>query len=359
MLRFCCALLLCALSSVPGARAAKNLAGTTLVYACRQAAAPVTVDGDLGDAEWAGAAEVGGFRITKSEALAPEQVTMRLLYDRDCLYLGVKCFESRMKSLKANVKQRDGAFWEDDAIEIFFDPAHDHEHYFQLAVTAGGTCYDNRQGESLWNGDWRAAARQNADSWAIEAAIPFRTLNLPAPAPGTLWGFNLCRERQAGGHLELFNWADVKRVFQNPPYFGHLYFAGPGWQAGSETSAAALKDAGGSQARLFVEGGFWRARTGQAPEWLPYQALLRTHARAAVGRMAELRALYRDRPNLKHRAEFEALDTRCAEVEALSQSDQPVDVTTWSQATSFLDGLQEKVEDVYWRVRLAVLDESL
>jgi len=44
------------------ARGAENAAELTLVYPCRPAADSLEIDGRLDPAEWAGAAEVSGFR---------------------------------------------------------------------------------------------------------------------------------------------------------------------------------------------------------------------------------------------------------------------------------------------------------
>lgn len=357
MLRLVLTLLIVSLSA--GAHAAGNLAETTLVLPCRPAPAPITLDGTLDPAEWAGAIEVSGFRVSGSPTLAPEQVTLRALYDKTSLYLGVRCLESQMAKVKAAVRTHDGPFWEDDAIEFFIDASHNHQNYWQFAATAGGARYENRDGDSAWNADWKLAVSREQDAWVVEVAVPFHELGLEPPAPGSLWGFNLCRERQAGGRLELYNWADVKRVFQSPGLFGHLYFAPAGWQADAASVRDAARKAEGRETLIFVEGGYWRVRGRRAPEQRSYQMLLDLRARTTTGQMTELRALYRDRPGLKMREEFTRLDSRLAEVEALARTDKTVDALEWSRAAAFLDNLQERVDAIYWHARLALLNEKL
>lgn len=336
---------------------AENAAEFTLVYPCRLAAGPIQVDGRLDPAEWAGAIEVSGFRISGSETLAPEQVVMRLLYDPQNLYVGVKCLESNMQNLTTPTTQTDGPFWMDDSVEFFLDPHHDHETYWQFAATARAVRYDNKQGDSLWNSHWTAAAQHDPDAWTVEAAVPFADLKVAPPAAGDLWGFNLCRERQAGGRLELYNWADVQRVFQNPPRFGHLYFVEAHWQPTAATVAAAARNAGGRETLVYGDEGYWRVPAGSPPEWLTYRSLL--HDQGTVPFMEELQAVYRERPQMILREEFDRLEAAYRQVQALISGEGPVDAESWAQAKLVLDGLPGQVEAIYWRVRLALLNETL
>ena len=98
---------------------------------------------------------------------------------------------------------------------------------------------------------------------------------------------------------------------------------------------------------------------GGKPEHLPFRSLLRGTDADVGPRMAEMRAAFEKNPNLAHKAEFNRLDTEYARVKSLVAGDAPVDAVTWAGAQSFLDNLQEKSEVVYWRVRLAQLNETL
>jgi len=350
------ALLVCAASA--SAFAAENQAEQTLVYPCRPAAGPIVIDGRLDPAEWAGAIEVSAFRISGSEKLAPEQVVMRLLYDRQNLYVGVKCIESEMKKIKASVNEKDGPFWTDDAVEFFLDPKHDHETIWQFAATAGAAQYDSYKGDSLWNSDWKCAVQRGPDSWTVEASVPFADLKVEPPAPGALWGFNLCREREAGGSLELYNWADVQRVFNRAQLFGHLRFVAADWKASEASAVAAAQDAGGKESIVYVEDGYWRVKPGGAPERLSYRALLRAHDQGAAPFIEELRGIYQNNPKMTLREEFELLVNRYDQVKELVAGDGPISVEDWVRATAFVDGLREKVETICWRVRLVQLNET-
>ena len=337
---------------------AENKAEVTLVYPCRAAARPVKIDGQLEDDEWADATVVSGFTVSGADKLAPEQVVMRLLYDQRNLYVGVVCRESNMKKLKTTARVTDGAFWLDDSIEFFIDANHDHETYRQFAVTAAGVRYDNAQGDSSWNSNFRAAAQRGSDRWSVEVALPLADIKTAAPKPGTLWGFNLCRERQAGGKLELYNWANVQRAFNNVHLYGHLYFVGPDWRPAPGT-VADTRRAQGRETRVFVRDGYWKLTDGAKPQKQTYRLLLKTRGLGAVTFMEDLKAIYQKHPRIILRNEFERLDASYTTTKALIAGREPVGAETWAQARAFLDGLQTKVESIYWQVRLEELNQKL
>jgi hypothetical protein len=352
-------MVLALLGSGVAADAGENAAELTLVYPCLPAPGPIAVDGRLDPAEWAKAIAVSGFTDSGSDELASEQVVMRLLYDRADLYVGVRCSESNLKGLKTPTTEHDGAFWNDDSIEIFLDLRHGHDEFVQLAATAGGVRYDAWQGDCTWNSSWTVAASQDAESWSLEVAIPFADLDAPAPTAGTLWGFNLCRERQAGGRLELANWADVRRVFNTVSRFGHLAFVGPDWQPTADTVAAAARGCGGAESRLYVADGYWRLPSGQAPQFLTYRALLTQEDQGLGPFLVELRQAYAKKPQLVLRQDFERLETAYGQARALVTDQGRVEAEAWAKTKAFLNGLQAKVETIYWRVRLAQLNEAL
>ena len=350
--------LLLAVLAVPAA-AVENQAETTLVYPCRPASRPIHIDGRLEPGEWDGAIAASGFTISGSDTLAPQQAVMRLLHDDKHLYIGVKCLESSMKTLKAPRRVLDGEFWLDDSIEFFIDANHDHETHWQFATTAAAMRYDNVDGDSTWNATWTTAAQRGTDFWSVEIALPFAELKLPAPAPGALWGFNLCRERQAGGKLQLYNWANVRRVFKNAHLFGHVYFVDAAWKPTAATVAAAARKAEGADCRLFAPHGIWQTPRGGKPEHVPYRALLRRCAPGGRRLMAELRTIYGNDPTLPLHKQFAQLNTTYATVQTLIASTKPIDAETWANAALFLGSLNDKAGELYWQVRLAQLNKAL
>ncbi len=187
---------------------------------------PPAIDGKLDDACWqAGASAVlSNFVLPDMSALATVQTEARLCYDAQKLYLGVRCEEPNIASLRAYSKTRDEAVWRDDCIEIFLDANHDRKSYYHVIVNSLGTIFDaSEPGDESWNAAIEAKASVGDDSWTAELAIPFADLG-GAPEVGAIWGFNLGRERYAGEE-NLSIWSPTYAKFHEPDRFGEIVFA--------------------------------------------------------------------------------------------------------------------------------------
>ena len=335
-----------------------NEALTTLTYPVRRVATPIMLDGVLSEQEWGTAVKVGGFRVSGREDLASEQTVMRLLYDDTALYLGIKCAESRVSDLKAAVLTHDGSVWHDDCVEFFIDHNHDHGSYWQFIVNSVGTRYEAAGFDPTWAAQWQATTTTAADAWYLEIALPFKSLDSETPAPGDVWGFNLDRERRAGGGTQLYNWADVKGVFHSPRLFGHLTFVSQDRQQEAPAEIAGLvTTVQGREAHIYTDGGYWIVRSGQPAKRWSYRDLLRG-ARDDAGRYwAELEKIYRERPDAPGHQQFETQRVRYEEVQELARATGDVDPEVCAAGKSFLDGLEKKLRDLYWQARLTVLCE--
>ena len=336
-----------------------NEALETLTYPVRRVVKPIKLDGVLSESEWGHAVKVGGFRVSGCENLASEQTVMRLLYDDTALYLGIKCAESRMKDLKASVFLHDGSVWHDDCVEFFIDRNHDHGSYWQFIVNSVGTQYEASGFDSSWSAKWRVATSKTADAWYLEIAVPFKSLGSETPAPGQIWGFNLDRERQAGGGKQLYNWADVKGNFHSPRLFGHLAFVGKDGKLETPAEIARLAAiVQGREAHIYTDGGYWLVIPGQPVRRWSYRDLLRG-ANDNVNRYwTKLEKIYRERPDITGRKQFETQRSRYQEVRKLAHTTGKVDLETCAAGKTFLDGLEKTLRKLYWKVRLTMLCEQ-
>jgi len=102
------------------------------------------IDGKLDDECWQDAEKISGLLILGKELnKAKEQTIARLAYDKENLYLGVICFESKMDMIKDAHKERDGHVFQDDCIEIFLDWEKKGEKYCHIVVNSIGSIYDS------------------------------------------------------------------------------------------------------------------------------------------------------------------------------------------------------------------------
>ena len=165
----------------------------------------ISVDGALDEPAWREAQPVGGFRQRDPDEGAPatDDTIVRVVYDRDTLYVGVHALDREPSRVVARILERDALlrqggdkgfqFAGDDAVALVFDPFRDNRNAFLFATNANGAEFDALVTDESpvlnvdWRALWRVAARRTDDGWAAEFAIPFRTLRYPdADGAGSL-----------------------------------------------------------------------------------------------------------------------------------------------------------------------------
>src|SRR6476661_8803186 len=70
---------------------------------------PITIDGNLDEAAWARAEPSGEMvqSYPKPGERAPDQTEIRVLYDDDALYVGIRMFDAHPDSIAAGLARRD------------------------------------------------------------------------------------------------------------------------------------------------------------------------------------------------------------------------------------------------------------
>lgn len=216
-------LLLSACVTFAGAAAAVA-ADAPLVTVPRVAQAP-TIDGQVSAAEWEGAAVTGAFRDVMAGYPAAAPVRASLCYDAQALYALFICEGEDPEKLLGGAAARDSAIWDDSEAELFLAaeawPAERYAHFMvnHAGAFAEELCVSAVR-DLAWNGEWQCAAGRLDGAWCAEMAIPWRTLDLSAPEPGTRLRANLARN--AAAVQELSAWAPVRGGFHDPERFGTL-----------------------------------------------------------------------------------------------------------------------------------------
>ncbi len=200
-----------------------SVPGVTIPYVTK---GPV-LRGDLSDPLWAEGTNLKGFVSTDEKSAVTQQTEARVLYDSQYVYIGVRCRESNLGSLVKLVKDRDGAVWQDDCIELLFDTANGHHTAYHIIVNSIGTVYDEKcmdveRAIKGWNSACRVKTGQTQGAWTMEIAVPAKDLGT-RPQPGLTWGLNVCRARYAGTH-EFSSWSPTPGGFVQPQNLGHIVF---------------------------------------------------------------------------------------------------------------------------------------
>jgi len=175
--------------------------------------APV-IDGVLDEPIWREAVLLEDLIQTLPKEGDPptERTEIRMLYDRNFLYVGVRMYDSEPDKLIAKQMVHDTDMTSDDRINLSFDTFHDHRNAFYFQINPAGTRSDalienNRTFRRDWNGIWYAEASVDAEGWSAEFAIPFQTVAFN-PGGGT-WGFEA--ERQIRRKNEVARWANPSK----------------------------------------------------------------------------------------------------------------------------------------------------
>lgn len=105
----------------------------------------IAVDGRLDEPAWRTAYPTESFLVYREgRKIASAHTRVRLLYDRERLYLGANCWVPDGAEPVAQQRARDGEILQDDALEIFLVPAGLNGSYVHLMVNALGCWHDTR-----------------------------------------------------------------------------------------------------------------------------------------------------------------------------------------------------------------------
>jgi hypothetical protein len=225
-------------------------------------------------------------------------------------------------------------------------------------VNSLGTQYEAMALDRLWNCKWQTATSVGTDTWFVEVAIPFTAFELNTPAPDSLWGYNLNRERRAGGGTELYNWADVQGNFHTPGLFGHLWFVGNEWKPTEENMAAVARRVGGAQARIYTADGYYEVKQGARPKALTYRNLIQLQRGGIEDRLEELRKIYAEQPALAFKDQFDKLRARYDAIKGMASGERAISAEESAGANTFLRDMGDALDEIYWRVRVKMLLET-
>jgi hypothetical protein len=169
----------------------------------------IVIDGKLDEADWRSAPETGPMVQTLTGAPGAFIATARVLWDETRVYVAFNVLDNYLKSTFDNT---DDHLWEQDTVEVMFDPDGDEKNYFELQVSPRSVHFDTRydsrrQPRPFGHVDWDSHVEAKAiaqgkpndnaadGGYTVELAVPwtaFATGEPPATAPiaGTIWRLN-------------------------------------------------------------------------------------------------------------------------------------------------------------------------
>jgi hypothetical protein len=180
------------------------------------------------DPIWADVPRLGRLFLDALASGFDEHTDAAVAFDDKALYVRVECAGKPARPTFSK------SYYRADCVELFLDCEHDHFHYLQLAITAGGACVGGRKSrpldsqrwenkiksEELAAGLWSGKALIAANGWSAQFTVPLELLGKNYQS-GV--GFNLLRSR-CDGMFPVSLWNETHAGPHAPWAFGQLYF---------------------------------------------------------------------------------------------------------------------------------------
>jgi hypothetical protein len=167
------------------------------------AAGEIRLDGRLDEAAWAAAEPATSFTESYPNPGRParDRTDVRVLYDADALYVGVRMYDSAPDSIAAQLARRDASGIFSDWVHVMLDTHHDRRSAYRFSVNPRGVQkdvyhFDDGNEDATWDAVWEVATHIDSVGWVAEYRIPLSQLRFSGrvPAGGRVWGLGIQRD---------------------------------------------------------------------------------------------------------------------------------------------------------------------
>lgn len=184
----------------------------------------IKVDGALDENIWQESEMATDFWMSfpVDDRKAERRSEVRLTYDDNFLYVGIKCYSN--SDYVIQTLKRDLDFWSGDGFAIVLDPVNQQTNGFVFGINPAGvqmetliTGYTGNRGgpprgmNQNWDHKWYGEVQSLEDGWTAEMAIPFKTLRYEEDR--TTWGVNFIRSDMVDNSYH--TWSKVPLQFRS------------------------------------------------------------------------------------------------------------------------------------------------
>ncbi|MGI8619688.1 MAG: DUF5916 domain-containing protein [Gemmatimonadaceae bacterium] len=192
----------------------------------------IQIDGKLDEAGWSAAVAHASFRQLDPFEGEPasERTELRILYDRDAIYVGLRMFDSQPEGIRSRLARRDEPIFGADLVEIYLDTYLDRLTGFVFRITPAGAIRDavwlapgsgGFGQDHSWDAVWESAATIDSAGWTAEIRIPFSQLRYNVGPADTTWGIQVRRDIARKGETSLLAFTP-KHLPSGPQAWGDL-----------------------------------------------------------------------------------------------------------------------------------------
>jgi photosystem II stability/assembly factor-like uncharacterized protein len=151
------------------------------------------LDGKLDEACWQGGPPLRMVNAA-GDTVKDYPTEVRLAFDKDFLYVAVRCFHPAGEQVKPlRPRLHDADLRDHDRVSILLDLDRDYSTCFHLQVDHRGCLLEDCWGDKTWDPRWFVAIQNEARAWVVEAAIPLTALTGDSVTSGRAWAFNAIR----------------------------------------------------------------------------------------------------------------------------------------------------------------------
>jgi hypothetical protein len=168
-----------------------------------RATGQIRIDGLLDEADWSRADVATDFMQSYPNVgeKPRDRTEVRVLYDDNSLYVGVRMFDSEPKLIAAQLARRDASGIYSDWLHLMVGTYFDHRTAYRFSVNPMGVKKDvleyNDNNEDLnWDAVWDVATRVDSLGWTAEYRVPFSQLRFSTSEPvgGRVWDLQIMRD---------------------------------------------------------------------------------------------------------------------------------------------------------------------
>jgi hypothetical protein len=168
-----------------------------------RATGAIHIDGVLDEAAWKDAPVADDFMESYPNvgARPSDRTEVRVLYDDNALYVGVRMFDSQPKLIAAQLARRDATGIYSDWLHLMVGTYYDHRTAYRFSVNPLGVKkdvleYNDNSEDVNWDAVWDVATRVDSLGWVAEYRIPFSQLRFASAEPpgGRIWDIQIMRD---------------------------------------------------------------------------------------------------------------------------------------------------------------------
>jgi len=191
--------------------------------------AEITIDGEMDEPVWQTALPATDFiqRAPAEGQPASRASVVRLLYDKEYLYVGAYLYDDRPDLIVVNDITRDGGVGRQDSFGVVLDTFRDRRNGYNLSISPLGSMRDTQffnEGQDVnrnWDAVWYVETRIQEDGWTAEYAIPFKSLRFSRDEE-QVWGIQFYRSIRRINESD--SWMPIPSRFRN--YSQRISYAG-------------------------------------------------------------------------------------------------------------------------------------